>query len=99
MRRVGSQRGHLAGAALAGSCAVHRSDRFRKVDLVASLLAHISATRAVHILTIEDRVEYMHTHKMGAVSQREVGSDTRSFAAALKSPSVQTRCDSGRRNA
>jgi twitching motility protein PilT len=56
-----------------------------KSTSLASLLAHINATRPVHILTIEDPIEYVHTHKMAAVSQREVGSDTKSFAAALKS--------------
>lgn len=56
-----------------------------KSTSLASLLAYINATRAVHILTIEDPIEYVHTHKMAAVSQREVGSDTKSFAAALKS--------------
>ena len=56
-----------------------------KSTSLASLLGHINATRPVHILTIEDPIEYLHTHKMGAVSQREVGTDTNSFANALKS--------------
>ena len=39
----------------------------------------------MHILTIEDPVEYVHTHKMSAVSQREVGLDSPSFDRALRS--------------
>jgi twitching motility protein PilT len=56
-----------------------------KSTSLASLLAHINATRPVHIVTIEDPVEYVHSHKMAAISQREVGTDTHSFANALKS--------------
>jgi twitching motility protein PilT len=56
-----------------------------KSTSLAALLAHINATRPVHILTIEDPIEYVHSHRMAAVSQREVGTDTQSFANALKS--------------
>jgi twitching motility protein PilT len=52
---------------------------------LASLLAHINATRQVHIVTIEDPVEYVHSHEMAAISQREVGTDTQLFANAQKS--------------
>jgi twitching motility protein PilT len=45
----------------------------------------INTTRACHILTIEDPVEYVHHHKMAAVSQREVGLDSPSFDRALRS--------------
>jgi len=45
----------------------------------------INLTRACHILTIEDPVEYVHNHKMSAVSQREVGLDSPSFERALRS--------------
>src|SRR5205807_4143528 len=41
--------------------------------------------RAVHVLTIEDPIEYVHDHKTAAVNQREVGVDTDSFASALRS--------------
>jgi twitching motility protein PilT len=44
----------------------------------------INSTRPVHILTIEDPIEYLHSHKVAAVSQREVGMDTPSFASALR---------------
>jgi twitching motility protein PilT len=45
----------------------------------------INTKRACHILTIEDPVEYVHNHKMSAVSQREVGLDSPSFDRALRS--------------
>ena len=40
--------------------------------------------RHCHIITIEDPVEYVHRHKNSAVSQREVGNDTHTFARALR---------------
>jgi twitching motility protein PilT len=45
----------------------------------------INTNRAVHVLTIEDPIEYVHLHRLAAVNQREVGSDTDSFASALRS--------------
>jgi twitching motility protein PilT len=45
----------------------------------------INTNRAVHILTIEDPIEFVHEHKRSAVNQREVGEDTDSFAHALRS--------------
>src|SRR5204863_4376193 len=42
-------------------------------------------TRACHILTIEDPIEYVHRHHLSAVNQREVGEDTHSFSRALRS--------------
>ena len=56
-----------------------------KSTTLASMLDHINSTRPVHILTIEDPIEYVHRHKRGAVNQREVGDDTPSFARALRS--------------
>ncbi|HEU5130861.1 MAG TPA: ATPase, T2SS/T4P/T4SS family, partial [Pyrinomonadaceae bacterium] len=44
----------------------------------------INETRAEHILTIEDPIEFLHSHKKGTVHQRELHSDTPSFAAALR---------------
>lgn len=48
------------------------------------MIDHINNHRAVHIITIEDPVEYVHPHKRSAVNQREVGTDTDSFADALR---------------
>lgn len=56
-----------------------------KSTSLASIVNRINETRACHILTIEDPVEYVHTHKVAAVSQREVGLDSPSFDRALRS--------------
>jgi twitching motility protein PilT len=56
-----------------------------KSTTLASLVDWINTNRAAHVLTIEDPIEYVHDHKRGAVNQREVGADTESFAAALRS--------------
>ncbi|HVU75021.1 MAG TPA: PilT/PilU family type 4a pilus ATPase [Mycobacteriales bacterium] len=56
-----------------------------KSTTLAALIDHVNQTRPCHIVTIEDPMEYVHTHKRAAVSQREVGSDTTSFEAALRS--------------
>jgi twitching motility protein PilT len=55
-----------------------------KSTTLASLIDLINSTRAVHVMTVEDPIEYMHRHKMAVVNQREVGSDTPSFASALR---------------
>lgn len=55
-----------------------------KSTTLASLVDMINTTRACHIITIEDPIEYIHTHKKSIVEQREVGRDTPSFHAALK---------------
>ena len=55
-----------------------------KSSTLASLLDRINSTRPCHILTIEDPIEYVHHHKVAAVNQREVGTDTASFAVALR---------------
>jgi twitching motility protein PilT len=44
----------------------------------------INTTRSVHIITIEDPIEYLHTHKLSVINQRELGGDTKSFANALR---------------
>jgi twitching motility protein PilT len=56
-----------------------------KSTTLASIIDRINETTAHHILTIEDPVEYVHNHKMSAVSQREVGLDSPSFDRALRS--------------
>ncbi len=55
-----------------------------KSTTLASLLDRINPTRPVHIMTVEDPIEFLHSHKVGVVNQREVGEDTASFATALK---------------
>lgn len=56
-----------------------------KSTALASMINEINNTRAEHILTIEDPVEFLFTHKQSFLSQREVGQDTVTFAEALKS--------------
>ena len=55
-----------------------------KSTSLASMVDWRNSNQAGHIITIEDPVEFMHTHKKCFVTQREVGSDTVSFHAALK---------------
>ncbi|HZJ27834.1 MAG TPA: PilT/PilU family type 4a pilus ATPase [Acidimicrobiia bacterium] len=55
-----------------------------KSTTLASLLDIVNREKAVHIMTVEDPIEFLHTHKRSVVNQREVGEDTHSFAAALK---------------
>ena len=51
----------------------------------ASLIDAINVERPVHVITIEDPIEYLHTNKRAVIEQREVGVDTPSFAVALRS--------------
>ncbi len=55
-----------------------------KSTTLAAMLGHINAHMAKHIITIEDPIEYVHTDAQSSISQREVGSDTGSFASALR---------------
>ncbi|TAM69508.1 MAG: type IV pilus twitching motility protein PilT [Microbacteriaceae bacterium] len=55
-----------------------------KSTTLAALIDLVNRTRADHIVTVEDPIEFMHTHKRSIVNQREVGADTHSFASALK---------------
>lgn len=56
-----------------------------KSTTLAAMIDRINETKPLHILTIEDPVEYLHHHKMAMVNQREVGTDVRSFEKGLKS--------------
>ena len=56
-----------------------------KSSTLAAIIDRINSTRADHILTIEDPIEFLHKHKKGTVHQRELHTDTPSFAAALRS--------------
>jgi twitching motility protein PilT len=56
-----------------------------KSTTLAAMIAKINAERAEHIITIEDPIEYTHSHGKSVIEQREVHYDTRSFAAALRS--------------
>jgi twitching motility protein PilT len=55
-----------------------------KTTTLAAILEHINQTRAEHILTIEDPIEFVYTSQRSVFHQREVNEDTRSFANALR---------------
>jgi twitching motility protein PilT len=55
-----------------------------KSTTLASMVDVINRERTDHIMTVEDPIEYLHRHKTAMINQREVGTDTKSFANALK---------------
>lgn len=55
-----------------------------KSTTLAAMINEINETRAEHIMTIEDPVEFVHKNKMAHINQREVETDVKSFAEALK---------------
>jgi twitching motility protein PilT len=55
-----------------------------KSTTLASIIDKINGERRLHIMTVEDPIEYLHSNKSSIVNQREVGSDTGSFKDALK---------------
>lgn len=56
-----------------------------KSTTLAAMINHRNEKTSSHILTIEDPIEFLHPNKRSIVNQREVGLDTKSYAAALKS--------------
>ncbi len=55
-----------------------------KSTTLASLVDLANRTRSAHIMTVEDPIEFLHRHKRSLVNQREIGTDTHSFQAALR---------------
>lgn len=55
-----------------------------KTSTLAAIIDRINETKAYHIVTIEDPIEFLHTHKKSTINQREVGADTKDFASALR---------------
>jgi twitching motility protein PilT len=55
-----------------------------KSTTLASIIDKINSEKRLHIMTIEDPIEYLHPHKRSIVNQREIGADTYSFKDALK---------------
>jgi twitching motility protein PilT len=55
-----------------------------KSTTLASIVDKINRERAVHIITIEDPIEFLHQHQKAVINQRELNQDTKSFEAALK---------------
>jgi len=56
-----------------------------KTTTLAAMIDEINSTRTVHIMTIEDPIEYLHRDKRSVINQREIGVDTNSFSYALRS--------------
>lgn len=55
-----------------------------KSTTLASIIDKINSMREVHVITLEDPIEYLHNHKKAMVNQREVGLDTHSYSNALR---------------
>ena len=55
-----------------------------KSTTLAAMVDRVNSSRAEHIITIEDPIEFLHRDKKGYVNQREIGVDTPSFGAALR---------------
>jgi twitching motility protein PilT len=55
-----------------------------KSTTLATMIDEVNSTRAEHIVTIEDPIEFLHQHKTSVINQREVGADAKGFAEALR---------------
>jgi twitching motility protein PilT len=60
-----------------------------KSTTLAAMIDHLNSTRKLHIITIEDPIEFAHHPKRSKITQREVGRDTESFSSALRSALMQ----------
>jgi len=56
-----------------------------KSTTLAAMVDHINRNRCVHVMTIEDPIEFLHRDNKAIINQREVSTDTRSFASAMRS--------------
>ena len=55
-----------------------------KSTTLAAMINSINMGRSEHIITVEDPIEYLHSHKMSVINQRELGQDTKTFPNALR---------------
>jgi len=55
-----------------------------KSTTLAAIINKLNRDKAIHIITIEDPIEYLHPHQTATINQREVGADTQTFALALR---------------
>src|SRR3989440_12233360 len=55
-----------------------------KTTTLAAMIDHINTTREVHVVTIEDPIEVLHSDKLASIEQREIGVDTASFGSAMR---------------
>jgi len=56
-----------------------------KSTTLAAMIDHLNKNFSKHIITLEDPIEYIHTHQKSVINQREIGLDTASFASGLRS--------------
>ena len=68
-----------------GLCLVTGATGSGKSTSLAAMIDFINASRALHIVTVEDPIEFLHRNKSCLVNQREVGGDTQSFKRSLRS--------------
>lgn len=61
-----------------------------KSSTLSAMVGHLNRTRRLHIVTIEDPIEFVHVDQLSTISQREVGLDTPSYASALRAALRQT---------
>jgi twitching motility protein PilT len=55
-----------------------------KSSTLAAIIDRMNSEKSIHILTIEDPIEFLHRHKKSTIHQRELHSDTPTFSAALR---------------
>jgi twitching motility protein PilT len=55
-----------------------------KSTTLASMIDYINTTKKMHVITVEDPIEFVHTDKLSIITQREIGADTTSFPDAIK---------------
>lgn len=55
-----------------------------KSTTLAAIIDKINSSRECHVITLEDPIEYLHQHRLSMVNQREIGLDSRNYAAALR---------------
>lgn len=61
-----------------------------KSTTLAAMMNYINERKALHLITLEDPIEYEHRHSKGLLDQREIGTDVDSFAEALKAVTRQS---------
>ncbi|WP_278550756.1 ATPase, T2SS/T4P/T4SS family [Cloacibacillus evryensis] len=66
-----------------------------KSTTLAAIIQEINLTRSVHIVTVEDPIEYLYTSEVALIHQRELGRDTKTFAEALRR-AISPRIKDGR---
>ena len=78
--RPAARRPRASATSRAGSCSSPARRARASRRSLAAMIDEINETREEHIMTIEDPIEFLHSHKKCIVNQRELGSDAQSFA-------------------